>query len=86
MYVSIEYIDDGKYQFSRRHIDTARGIDSVVMYFGGLMEGVYSKDFNLAFYNYQTNNWSFAGNRDKSVLTKLRGTIKFSAEISKCKE
>jgi hypothetical protein len=86
MYVSIEYIDDGKYQYSSRYVDTAKNIDSVVILIGSLIEGRYTEGFTLAFYNYQTNTWSFAGNRNKPAPTERRGTIKFSADITRCKQ
>jgi hypothetical protein len=87
IYVAMEYISsDEKHQYTRRYVDTAKGIDSVAVYIGAQIDGVYSKDFSLAFYNYQTATWSFAGNRSKPAPTERWGTIKFSAEVTKCKE
>lgn len=86
IYVCIEYILNDKYQWPMRYVDKKNGIDSIYMQHGGLIDGVYSKDFMLAFYNYESNSWFFAMHRDKSTLLEVHGTIKFSAEITSCKE
>ncbi len=86
IYLAMEYIYDKKYEWPQRYIDTLKGIDTVTMRIGSFIDGVYAKDFTLAHYNYKTDYWSFAGYQDKSTLNKASGTIKISAEITRCKE
>ena len=38
---------------------------------GAQLDGVFSKDFTLAFYDYKNNIWSFAGRNDKSTIYKM---------------
>jgi hypothetical protein len=86
MYVGIEFVYNEKYEWPRRYFDTEKGIDSVSIQYGAQLDGVFSEDFTLAFYNYKNNNWSFAGHNDKSTIYKVHGTIKFAAELTPCKE
>jgi hypothetical protein len=86
MYVGIEFVYNEKYEWPIRYIDTAKGIDSVVVQFGAQIDGVYSKDFTLALYDYKKNNWSFAGRKNKSTISEVHGTIKFAAELTSCKK
>jgi hypothetical protein len=85
IYISMEFIYHEKYAWASRFIDTARGIDAAIIEFGSRIDGIFAKDFTLAFYDYEKDQWSFAGGADQSTLTKVHGTIRFSAEIYACK-
>ena len=84
IYVCMEYVYDDRYQYPMRFVDEKKGIDSIFMKYGGLIDGVFSRDFTLAFYNYQTDNWSFPLNKNKATVFEIHGTIKFSATLTYC--
>jgi hypothetical protein len=86
LYVSIEYILLEPYEWPLRIIDPVNGIDSVATGYGVMLDGVYAKDFLLAFYRYQDESWFFPGNEDKTLADKLHGTIKCAARIKYCVE
>jgi hypothetical protein len=86
IYVGIEFVYNEKYEWLTHYIDTAKGVDSLVTQFGAQLDGIFSEDFTLAFYDYKNNSWSFAGRNDKSTLYRVHGTIKFVAELTTCKE
>jgi hypothetical protein len=85
MYVGIEYVMNEQYEWPFRYLDE-NGIDTILIRYGVNIDGVYSKDFSLAFYNYENDHWFFPAHRDKSTLGKIHGTIKCSAEILSCKD
>ena len=86
MYVSIEYVFNEGYEFPMLMIDQQNGKESISMWKGVNLDGVYASDFTLAVYDYQAGSWALAGRRDKSTLLDVKGTIKFSAEITYCKD
>ncbi len=86
IYVCMEYVYDDRYQYPMRRIDKENGIDSTFYAYAGLIDGVFSKDFTLAFYSYKEDNWVFPFHRDKSYVSERHGTIKFSAILATCSE
>jgi hypothetical protein len=86
MYVCIEFVYSEKYEWPMRYVDSLKNIDTTFIQYGSRIDGIFSKDFSLAFYNYVTNNWSFAGKREKPELQNVHSTIRFSAEILLCKK
>jgi hypothetical protein len=86
LYVSIEYILLEPYEWPLRILDPVSGIDSMATGYGVMLDGVYAKDFLLAFYRYQDDSWFFPGNKDKTLADRMHGTIKCSAKIKYCTE
>lgn len=86
MYVSIEYVFNEEYEFPMLMVDQQSGKESISMGEGINIEGIFSSDFTLAFFDYKVSSWALAGSRDKSTLLDVKGTIKFSAELSYCKD
>jgi hypothetical protein len=86
IYLVIEYVFDEKYTWSYKYVDNEKGIDSIAIGYGVMFDGVFAKDFLIAFYDYQINQWHFPGKFEKSLADKIHGTIKCSAEIRYCKE
>ena len=85
IYVSIEYVFDDKYQYPMHYIE--KGIKILGTGYGGHIDGVLAKgNFTLAFYHYARDRWSFPLHRDESWLSEVHGTIKFSAELTSCKD
>ncbi|MCX6324645.1 MAG: hypothetical protein NTZ41_10630, partial [Sphingobacteriales bacterium] len=86
IYLVFEYIVLDKYKWSFTYLDKEKGIDTTVIGFGARFDGVFAKQFLLAFYDYKTDHWFFPGNRDKTSADRIHGTIKFSARIRYCRE
>lgn len=84
MYVGIECIIENKYKFPLHIINTEKGIDSIIMGYGARLDGVKSKEFRIAFYNYFQDKWFYPGYVNKSTLDIAHGTLKFSSVIKYC--
>lgn len=85
IYIAFQYVYGEKHLYPQRYIDRKKGIDSIYMAYGARIDGVYSKESPLSFFDFSSNRWVFPGNKDKSIRLKPHGTIKFSARLSSCK-
>lgn len=85
IYIAFQYVYNEKYLYPQRFIDKQKGIDSIYMAYGARIDGVYTKECPLSFFDFKSNTWVFPMFRDKSIRHKPHGTIKFSAELSTCK-
>ncbi len=56
MYVAFEFVYNETYEWQSRFVDIEKGIDSLVTYFGAQLEGVFSEDFTLAFFDYNVTD------------------------------
>lgn len=86
MYLCFEIPFDKKFT-QRVKILTDDNRDGMVHYFyGGRLEGIYSKKNVLSFFDYLQNNWHFAINSTKEDMYKTHGTIKFAYTMKTCAE
>jgi hypothetical protein len=80
IFICFELIMDDRFQWSLKNGD------STVVNQGVLLDGVYSNDYRLAFFNYAKNTWMGPRSYSEGEPPKLRGTIKLSLAFRYCDE
>jgi hypothetical protein len=89
IYVSLQYIMNETYEWKyitcwKGKADSI-GRDTVITGYGGRIDGVCTKDFDLVFYNSIANTW-FAPAKQPIPDATVHGSIKCAATIKYCQE
>ena len=90
IYVSLQYIMNEEYEWKeatkwKDSIEDSVGRDTVIIRYGGRVDGLYSSNFTLAFYNGNTNKW-IAASKKPIPNNDIHGTIKCEATIKYCED
>ena len=84
MYIAFEIPFNKKYAHRVKVLTEGNNEGQVHNFYGGQIQGMFSRKNILAFYDYLKNHWHFAINQTKDDIYKTHGTIKFAYTVKSC--